>query len=145
MGSHHARPRRARRLRRNAGQGAADAAETGQSARKALREADRLRDRDELDDDEAARLDALEEEIAALSERTFVWSDRQKARGGAIIGIEQDGKLGVMRGLIRPEDMKAKNQPTTKARLSAVALAKADVSHPPWRTTSPRTAPPRCA
>jgi ParB family transcriptional regulator, chromosome partitioning protein len=38
---------------------------------KALREADRLRDRDELDDDEAARLGALEEEIAALSERTF--------------------------------------------------------------------------
>jgi ParB family transcriptional regulator, chromosome partitioning protein len=75
---------------------------------KALREADRLRDRDELDDDEAARLDALEEEIAALSERTFIWSDRQKARGGAILGIEQDGRLGVMRGLIRPEDIKAK-------------------------------------
>jgi ParB family chromosome partitioning protein len=75
---------------------------------KALREADRLRDRDELDDDEAARLDALEEEIAALSERTFEWSDRQKARGGAILGIEQDGRLGVMRGLIRPEDIKAK-------------------------------------
>jgi ParB family transcriptional regulator, chromosome partitioning protein len=75
---------------------------------KALREADRFRDRDELDDDEAARLDALEEEIAALSERTFVWSDRQKARGGAVIGIEQDGRLGVMRGLIRPEDMKEK-------------------------------------
>ena len=75
---------------------------------KALREADRLRDRDELDDDEAARLDALEEEIAALSERTFVWSDRQKARGGAIVSIDHDGKLGVMRGLIRPEDMKEK-------------------------------------
>jgi ParB family chromosome partitioning protein len=75
---------------------------------KALREADRLRDRDEVDDDEAARLDVLEEEIAALSERTFVWSDRQKARGGAVIGIEQGGRLGVMRGLIRPEDIKAK-------------------------------------
>ena len=75
---------------------------------KALREADRFRDRDELDDDEAARLDALEEEIAALSQRTFIWSDRQKARRGAIIGIEQDGKLGVMRGLIRPEDIKEK-------------------------------------
>jgi ParB family chromosome partitioning protein len=75
---------------------------------KALREADRFRDRDELDDDEAERLDALDHEIAALSERTFVWSDRQKARGGAVIGIEQDGRLGVMRGLIRPEDIKVK-------------------------------------
>jgi ParB family transcriptional regulator, chromosome partitioning protein len=74
---------------------------------KALREADRFRDRDELDDDEAERLDALDHEISALSERSFIWSDRQKARGGAVIGIEHDGKLGVMRGLIRPEDVKA--------------------------------------
>ena len=111
---------------------------------KALREADRFRDRDELDDDEAERLDALDDEIAALSERTFIWSDRQKARGGAIIGIEHDGKLGVMRGLIRPEDIKEKPADDESPPVRR-ALAKPDVSLPPWRTTSPRTAPPRCA
>jgi ParB family transcriptional regulator, chromosome partitioning protein len=74
---------------------------------KVEREADRLRTRDELDDDEAERLDACEAEIAALSERSYIWSDRQKARAGAILSVSHDGKLDVLRGLIRPEDMKA--------------------------------------
>ena len=67
-----------------------------------------MRERDELDDDEAERLDALEAEIEALSERTYTWSDRQKARAGAIVSVDHHGKLAVLRGLIRPEDMKAK-------------------------------------
>jgi ParB family chromosome partitioning protein len=74
---------------------------------KAEREADRLRERDELDDDEAERLDACEAEIETLSERTYMWSDRQKARAGAIVSVDHGGKLAVLRGLIRPEDMKA--------------------------------------
>ena len=73
---------------------------------KAEREADRLCARDELDDDEAERLDALDHEIANLSERSFTWSDRQKARGAAVLGIDRDGSLSVLRGLIRPEDVK---------------------------------------
>jgi hypothetical protein len=95
--------------------------------------------------DEVARLDALDEEIAALSERTFVWSDRQKARGGAIVSITHDGKLGVMRGLIRPEDMKAQKPADEDGPPDDTGQPPARVSHPPWRTTSPRTAPPRCA
>jgi ParB family transcriptional regulator, chromosome partitioning protein len=74
---------------------------------KAEREADKLRELDELDDDEAERLDACEAEIAALSERSYIWSDRQKARAGAILTVSHDGKLDVLRGLILPEDMKA--------------------------------------
>jgi hypothetical protein len=81
----------------------------------------------------------------ALSERTFVWSDRQKARGGAIVSITHDGKLGVMRGLIRPEDMKAQNPADEDSPPDDTGQPPARVSHPPWRTTSPRTAPPRCA
>jgi hypothetical protein len=42
---------------------------------KALREADRLRERDELDD-EADRLDALDAQIAMLREPNYIWSDR---------------------------------------------------------------------
>jgi ParB family chromosome partitioning protein len=75
---------------------------------KAEREADRLREADELTDKEAERLDVLEAEIAVLSEHEYVWSDRQKARAGAVISLEHDGRLAVLRGLIRPEDMKAK-------------------------------------
>jgi ParB family transcriptional regulator, chromosome partitioning protein len=74
---------------------------------KAEREADRLREHDELDDEQAERLDALDAEIETLSECSYIWSDRQKARAGAIVSIGHDGKLAVMRGLIRPEDMKA--------------------------------------
>jgi ParB family transcriptional regulator, chromosome partitioning protein len=73
---------------------------------KAEREADKLRTRDELDDDEAERLDVLDAEIAALSEHSYTWSDRQKARAGAIVNIAHDGKLAVIRGLLRPEDVK---------------------------------------
>jgi ParB family transcriptional regulator, chromosome partitioning protein len=75
---------------------------------KAEREADKLRERDELDDDEAERLDALEAEIETLSERSYTWSDRQKARAGAIVSVDHHGNLAVLRGLIRPEDVKAK-------------------------------------
>jgi ParB family chromosome partitioning protein len=45
-----------------------------------LREADRFRDRDELDDDEPARLDALDHEIAALSERAFASAAFREAK-----------------------------------------------------------------
>jgi ParB family chromosome partitioning protein len=73
---------------------------------KAEREADRLRARDEPDDDEIDRLDVLDAEIEMLSEHTYIWSDRQKARAGAVVSMGHDGQLEVMRGLIRPEDMK---------------------------------------
>ena len=72
------------------------------------READKLRELDELTDEQAERLDALDAEIATLSEPDYGWSDRQKARAGAIVSVDHGGKLVVLRGLIRPEDMKAK-------------------------------------
>jgi ParB family chromosome partitioning protein len=75
---------------------------------KAGREAARLREADELTDEEAKRLEALDAEIATLSGHAYIWSERQKARGGAILTVDDDGRLTVLRGLIRPEDAKAK-------------------------------------
>ena len=75
--------------------------------------------------------------------RTYMWSDRQKARAGAIVSIDHDGKLDVMRGLIRPEDMKAEKpddeRSGTAARRSNTARR---VSPPPCRgdLTAHRTA-----
>jgi ParB family chromosome partitioning protein len=56
-----------------------------------------------------AQLEALEAEITALSRHTYVWSERQKERGGAILTVDHDGELVVFRGLIRPADVKAKS------------------------------------
>ncbi len=78
---------------------------------KALAKAERQRDtlavQDELTDEEAERFDALEDEIAALEAQRLVWSERQKAKGGAVVGIGRDGSLCVERGLLRPEDVRA--------------------------------------
>jgi ParB family chromosome partitioning protein len=68
----------------------------------------RLREQDEFNDDEAERLDVLDAEIETLREHTYIWSDQQKARAGAIVTVHRDGKLTVLRGLIHPEDVKAK-------------------------------------
>ena len=49
---------------------------------KAEREADKLREIDELNDDEAERLEALEAEIDTLSEHTYIWSaGRRRGEG----------------------------------------------------------------
>ncbi len=77
---------------------------------KLQREADELGRLDDLTTGQADRLAALDDQIEALSAPVYVWSDRQKARAGAIVGLGHDGKLVVRRGLIRPEDMKAKKK-----------------------------------
>ncbi|CAH2606404.1 protein of unknown function (plasmid) [Rhodovastum atsumiense] len=69
---------------------------------KAQRERERLAEQESLTDAEWARCDALDAAIAALSAAAFVFSDRQKARGGAFVGIRPDGALAVVRGLVRP-------------------------------------------
>ncbi len=48
------------------------------------------------------RLDALSEQIDALSQRD--WCDEDKSFAGVIVAIGQGGKLQIERGLIRPED-----------------------------------------
>ena len=62
--------------------------------------------KDELSDDEAEQLDALDAEIAVLAEVPVEWSERQKKRCGAVLGIGYQGGLEVTRGLIAPADLK---------------------------------------
>jgi ParB family chromosome partitioning protein len=85
---------------------------------KALAKAEKQRDElaavDQLTDEEAERYDALEDEIEALELAQLVWSDRQKAKSGVVIGIHRGGKLEIARGLIRPADIKAVKQAAEK-------------------------------
>jgi len=62
--------------------------------------------KDELTDEEAEQLEALEVEAAALAEVPVEWSERQKKRCGAVLGIGYHGELDVTRGLIAPADLK---------------------------------------
>jgi ParB family chromosome partitioning protein len=62
--------------------------------------------KDELTDEEAERLETLDAEAATLAEVPVAWSERQKKRCGAVVGIGYGGELEVARGLIAPADMK---------------------------------------
>ncbi|OYV36440.1 MAG: hypothetical protein B7Z80_15565 [Rhodospirillales bacterium 20-64-7] len=58
---------------------------------KAEREAEKLRELEELTDEQSERLDALDAEIEALSEPVYEWSDRQKAKTGHPARFNQAG------------------------------------------------------
>ena len=62
--------------------------------------------KDELSDEEAEQLEALDVEAAALAEVPVEWSERQRKRCGALVGIGYNGELEVTRGLIAPSDLK---------------------------------------
>jgi ParB family chromosome partitioning protein len=54
-----------------------------------------------------AEIEALADQIDALSQGTERWTPEDLARAGAVIGIGHAGRLAVERGLVRPEDMPA--------------------------------------
>lgn len=60
------------------------------------------------EDEIAAQLDALSGRIDSLSEGTLAWREDNIALAGAVIGVRHDGGLAVERGLLRPEDAKAR-------------------------------------
>jgi ParB family chromosome partitioning protein len=62
---------------------------------------------EELTDEEAARFDALEEEVTALSTPAMLWSEKQMRGAGAVVSIGPDGACLVTRGLVRPAEAKA--------------------------------------
>ena len=55
----------------------------------------------------AERLEALSEQIDALSEAAFQWRAEDKSFAGAIVTIGHNGGIRIERGLIRGEDAKA--------------------------------------
>jgi ParB family chromosome partitioning protein len=65
-----------------------------------------LEEHGEEPEDEAVwqRFDAIQEQIAALSEGDELWPETAKATAGAVISIARNGILDIRRGLIRPED-----------------------------------------
>ena len=67
---------------------------------------EKLAAKDELTDEEAERLEALDAEAAALAEAPLAWSERQKKRCGVVVSIGYDGGLELTRGLIAPADLK---------------------------------------
>jgi len=54
-----------------------------------------------------AEMEAVADQIDALSQGAPCWSPEDIARGGAVIGIGHAGNLAVERGLVRPEDVTA--------------------------------------
>ena len=75
----------------------------------ALREeADRLEDQwageDEIPDEVAARIQAIDEEIAPLVSKPLVYDPAAVAIAGTFVSIDVDGSLHIERGYVRPED-----------------------------------------
>jgi ParB family chromosome partitioning protein len=60
-------------------------------------------------EDEAAysRLEAINDQIATLSEGEPVWTDEQKAVAGILVGITHGGEITIARGNVKPEDKAA--------------------------------------
>ena len=59
---------------------------------------------DDLPEEVAAELDAIEAELAALEAREDVWTPGDVAVAGALLTLALDGSLRVERGFVRPED-----------------------------------------
>jgi ParB family chromosome partitioning protein len=74
---------------------------------KLQRQRDALAEKEEYSDEDAAQIDALDAQIAALEETALTWSDRQRTRYGAVVTIGHDGSVEITRGLIAPADVKA--------------------------------------
>jgi len=58
---------------------------------------------EEGDEEAAEKLGRITEELDALRAKKEVWPDEDKAVSGAILSLEYDGSLKVMRGLVKPE------------------------------------------
>lgn len=71
-------------------------------------EADRLEDQwageDEIPDEVAVRIQAIDEEIAPLVSKPLVYDPAEVAIAGAFVSIDVDGSLHIERGFVRAED-----------------------------------------
>ena len=62
------------------------------------------RDADELPDEVDQRLGEIESALAAFEDRPMLYEPAEIARAGVFISIDSEGRLGVDRGYVRPED-----------------------------------------
>jgi ParB family chromosome partitioning protein len=58
----------------------------------------------DLPDAVEKRIEAIDEELAALQERPAVYDAAQRALAGAFVSLDSDGSLYIERGFVRPED-----------------------------------------
>jgi ParB family chromosome partitioning protein len=61
-------------------------------------------DADEIPEEAADRLEAIEAKLAEFDERPVTYSPTEVARAGAFVSIAPDGSLSIDRGYVRPED-----------------------------------------
>jgi len=62
---------------------------------------------EDLTDEEAARHDALEAEQNAIEALAYSYAPEVMAHAGAVVSIDANGTLKIVRGLVRKEDIKA--------------------------------------
>ncbi len=55
------------------------------------------------DSQKSADLDQIEADIAAVSEKRMQWSKKDKVRSGTIISVDPQGRIRVVRGLVREQ------------------------------------------
>src|SRR3546814_16292829 len=60
--------------------------------------------RNEIPDEVAARIQAIDEEIAPLVSKPLIYDAAEVAIAGAFVSLDVDGSLHVERGFVRPED-----------------------------------------
>jgi ParB family chromosome partitioning protein len=73
-----------------------------------------VEDESDLSDEQNVQADDLEAEAESLTDlldamkaSLVAWTPKQLAESGCIVGVEYNGELEVMEGLVRPEDQKA--------------------------------------
>src|SRR3546814_16506172 len=69
-----------------------------------LRLEDQWAGENEIPDEVAARIQAIDEEIAPLVSKPLIYDAAEVAIAGAFVSIDVDGSLHVERGFVRPED-----------------------------------------
>lgn len=99
-----------------------------------------------VDDAEAARLtderQAIESEMDAIEARRSRYDATDLACAGAVVSITQHGSLRVERGLVRPEDAKARKKAEAAARRHQAQGGAADAIQAPADQPAPPMAPP---
>jgi len=91
-------------------------------------ELEELSQLDELTDEQCDRTEQLQAQIDALREASLVFSERQRAQGGALVAIGEDGALRIVRGLLAAADIKAAKHDADDESENLAADAEPDTS-----------------
>lgn len=65
---------------------------------------------DDPPEDGARELEQLSDEIDALTEQGRTWSEKDRAKAGALVALDADGTVRIERGLVKPEDLRTEER-----------------------------------